>query len=434
MKNSAQHRSWTVDLRSWPATAALAIAILFAAAMLTQSAQAQTFTVLHSFSDGPDGAYPDAGLTMDRAGNLYGTTSIGGNTGANCGGCGTVFKLTHSGSGWVFNPIYSFTGGNDGASPQARVIFGPDGSLYGTTAGGGQYYSGVVFNLKPPPTACKSVLCPWTESVLYSFPGNVFAPWGDLVFDKAGNLYGVTAAGGTGNCYTGCGTVYKLTPSSGSWNLSAIYDFQGTTDGANPAGVVLDDAGNLYGTAYGGGTYNVGTVFELTPSGSGFTEKTLHSFQTTEAYNPDSGLIFDGSGNLYGSTTYGPGNSGTIFEMTPSGNGWTYTTLYNLPFYCYGSGPVGAPLMMEAAGDLIGTISSRDGCKGAAFKLTPGSGSWTFTSLHDFSGGSDGGQPFSKVVVDANGNLYGTTSRGGTSQNCPGGGASGCGVVWEITP
>jgi uncharacterized repeat protein (TIGR03803 family) len=165
---------------------------------LATAAQAQTFKVLHTFTGGADGGYPYAGLTMNRAGNLYGTAGGGGNTGGNCGntGCGTVFKLAHVGSGWVFTPIYSFTGGNDGSTPEAGVVFGPDGSLYGTTGYGGQYGNGIVFNLKPSPTACKAALCPWTEIVLYSFPaGDSPLPLGDVVFDQVGNLYGSTFAG-----------------------------------------------------------------------------------------------------------------------------------------------------------------------------------------------------------------------------------------------
>jgi len=397
----------------------------------SQSAQAQTFKVLHTFTGGADGGYPYAGLTMNRAGNLYGTAGGGGNTGGNCGnaGCGTVFKLAHVGSGWVFTPIYSFTGGNDGSTPEAGVVFGPDGSLYGTTGYGGQYGNGIVFNLKPSPTACKAALCPWTETVLYSFPaGDSPLPLGDVVFDQVGNLYGSTLRGGSG-CVYGCGTVYKLTSSRGAWTLSAVYDFQGTTDGAGPYGVTLDNAGNLYGAADDGGAYNEGTVFQLTTSGSGFIENTLHAFKYSEGIFPESGLILDGSGNLYGSTTGGGDSSGTIFEMTPSDNGWSYMVLYKFALK-YGA-PLDAPLAIDTAGNLFGTVN-RGSNGGAIFKLSPGSGGWTFTSLYEFSGGSDGGGPLGNVAFDASANLYGTTEYGGTKGGvCD---PNGCGVVWEITP
>ncbi len=154
----------------WMVLAAIASALLliFAAA----ESQAQTFTVLHNFTGGADGAYPYAGLTMDQAGNFYGTTANGGNTAGDCvfNGCGTVFKLKRAGSGWILSPLYSFSG-PDGNSPQAGVIIGPDGSLYGTTIYGGTANAGTVFKLSPPPSACKTALCPWRETVLYSFQG-----------------------------------------------------------------------------------------------------------------------------------------------------------------------------------------------------------------------------------------------------------------------
>src|SRR5271166_1623673 len=186
------------------ATAALAIATVFAlTVVLTQSAQPQTLKVLHSFTGGGDGASPGAGVTMDQAGNLFGTTASGG-----IDDNGTVFRLSKRGSGWVLNPLYLFLGGSDGATPYARVVFGPDGSLYGTTYDGGGdgcsgYGCGTVFNLKPPATACKTALCPWTETVLYRFTGGSDGgepSYGDLVFDQAGNLYGTTYYGGDTNC------------------------------------------------------------------------------------------------------------------------------------------------------------------------------------------------------------------------------------------
>src|SRR5271157_4784768 len=214
MTGPGQHRSWSFGSRRGAPTAGLVLAIVFVlAAVATQSAQAQTYTVIHNFTGGADGAYPVAGLTMDRAGNLYGTTSGGG-----ASGNGTVFRLSYKGSGWVLNPLYRFAAGNDGLDPRTRVVIGPDGSLYGTTsAGGGTACNfgyglgcGTVFNLKPSAKACTSALCSWTEIVLYRFSGTDGAlPLGDVVFDQAGNLYGTTAfGGGVGNCSGdgfGCG-------------------------------------------------------------------------------------------------------------------------------------------------------------------------------------------------------------------------------------
>ena len=401
------------------AMAALAMAIVFT---LTQSAQAQTFKVIYNFTAGGDGRYPYAGLTMDRAGSLYGTAAYGGG-----GGGGTAFRLSRRGSGWAFNPLHSFAGGNDGANPYAGVVFGPDGSLYGTTYSGGGGDGGTVFNLKPPAAACKTALCPWTETVLYGLanPG-----LGDLIFDQAGNLYGTTLGGGL-NSY---GTAYKLAPSDGGWTGSILHSFTGgiNGDGALPdAGLIFDRVGNLYGTTYGGGSGNCfptgcGTVYQLTPSGSGWTENVLYNFQNGgDGDYPTAGLIFDPSGNLYGSTSNGgSGGGGTVFKLTLSGGSWTYSLVYSFTGSVDDTcGPWGT-LVMDGAGNLYGTTYC-DGANGAGniFKLTPEGGGWTYTSLHDF-GGSDGIYPYCSVVFDASGNLYGTT---------PFGGAYGHGVVWEIT-
>jgi uncharacterized repeat protein (TIGR03803 family) len=405
------------------ATAALAIATVFApTVVLTQSAQAQTYNVIHTFTGGGDGGNPEAGLTMDQAGNLYGTASVGGGSGN-----GTAFKLSKKGSGWVFTPLYSFQGPPDGATPEARVIFGPGGSLYGTTYFGGGGV-GTVFSLKPYPTACKTALCGWQGTVLYSFTGGNDGrnpALGDLIFDQAGNLYGTTSDGGA----YGYGTAFELVPSQGGWTEKILYSFTGGNDGSQPfAGLIFDNAGNLYGTTVYGGTYGWGTVYELTPSGSHWKVNVLYAFQgENDGGYPFGGLIFDQSGNLYGDTwSAGQDNGGTVFELAPSNGSWTYSVIYNFD----GSGMYGsaASLVMDGAGNLYGTTLN-DGHgpygSGNVFKLTPSGGGWTYTSLYDFTGGSDGAEPISNVIFDANGNLYGTTYYGGVNNN---------GVVWEITP
>jgi len=411
------------------------------------SAQAQTFQVIHDFTDGQDGAGPLVGLTIDKPGNLYGTAYSGGYFGGNCysAGCGTVFKLAHKGSGWVFTPLYLFQGGDDGQQPYARVVFSPDGRLYGTTdeGGGNPCYGGscgTVFSLAPPATACKSVLCPWSETVLYRFSGPDGAfPQGDLIFDQAGNIYGTTLAGGNTSCSNGtggtCGTVFKLTPSNGGWTESVAYAFTGDNDGFGPrGGVILDRAGNLYGTTtqggppQGGGLPN-GTVFELTPSGSGWSKSILFTFeQYGEGLEPN-GLIFDGSGNLYGGTPAGGANKGgTVYELMPSNPGnWTFNVVYS---FCCEGGP-DAALTMDAAGNLYGTQVQGGPGHGAAFKLTPSDSGWTYSSLHTFTLGSDGGYPYGSVILDADGNIYGTTESGGIG---PCNYGYGCGVIFEITP
>ena len=235
----------------------------------------------------------------------------------------------------------------------------------------------------------------------------------------------------------GWGTVFKLTPSNGGWAESVLYSFTGGSDGASPySDVILDQAGNLYGTTWQGGVSGCafgtgcGTVYQLTPSGSGWKENTLYSFQSaTDGGNPPAGLIFDPSGNLYGATwTDGPGGGGTVFELSPADGSWTFTSLYALN----GTGGPAGSLVMDGAGSLYGTTDS-DGAHGvgSVFKLTPSNGGWIYTSLYDFTGGSDGYFPLCRVVFDTSGNLYGTTYAGGNNNDC---GGYGCGVVWEITP
>ncbi|MGO9561019.1 MAG: choice-of-anchor tandem repeat GloVer-containing protein [Candidatus Korobacteraceae bacterium] len=393
--------------------AALSLAIVFALIIVAAPAgQAQSFTVLHNFTDGTDGAYPQSGVARDAAGNLYGTASSGG------AGYGTVYKLTPKNGSWVFAPLYQFAGGNDGANPVAPVMIGPNGSLYGTTYEGGGSGCGTVFNLRPEPMVPLTPLTPWVETMLHRFQctDGEWPPYGDLVFDHAGNIYGTTSGGGTYDS----GTVFKLTPSNGAWTESVLYSFDGGSGGGLPdSGVVLDSAGNLYGTVYGGFSEEAGGVYELTPSGSGWVEQVLHSFDISDGADPMGGLIFDQSGNLYGTTTsYGPGGRGTVFELSPSGGGWTLTTLS-------GSSGSLASLTMDASGNLYGTGDDGAYGFGNVFRLTRSNGGWTYTSLHDFTGGSDGAYPWGGVTLDAHGNLWSTAWRGG---------AYGYGDVFEITP
>jgi uncharacterized repeat protein (TIGR03803 family) len=279
----------------------------------------------------------------------------------------------------------------------------------------------VVFNLKPPPRPAPTPFGSWNEIVLHDFNGpDGSTPFSDPVFDPAGNLYLPTLFGGA----HGQGAVVELTPASGGWTETVLYSFTGGSDGGWPGrSLVFDNAGNIYGTASNGGVGN-GVVFELSPSGSGWTEKVLHTFQGgNEGATPIAGLFLDAAGNLYGGTAYeGAGGGGTVFQLSPSGGGWTLTTLYS---FTGNLGPL-APLTMDATGTLYGT-SNHDGAYnfGTVFKLTPSNGGWTYTSLHDFTGGSDGGYPFSDVLFDGHGNMFGTAEVGG-NQNV--------GVVWEITP
>src|SRR5208282_4963824 len=327
--------------------AAFAVALLI---VLATQLQAQTYTVIYTFTGGADGEAPYAGLTMDKAGNFYGTAFGGSKS-----GYGAVYKLTKKSGRWVSSPLYAFAGGADGRYPEARVVFGPDSSLYGTTFNGGCPDAGTVFNLKPPASACKAALCPWTETVLYCFQqADTYPGYGDLIFDRAGNIYGTTMGGGDNNL----GTVFMLTPSNGAWTENILHSFAsgfgGGEDGRVPYnGVVFDSLGNLYGTTSEGGQNSSGIAFQLMPSGGSWVENILHNFQDkADGGSPYGGLIFDQSGNLFGTTgTGGQNDGGTAFELVSAGGAWMLNTIANLtPF-----GESYASLTMDGAGNLYGT-------------------------------------------------------------------------------
>jgi uncharacterized repeat protein (TIGR03803 family) len=395
-----------------------------------------TESVVYSFQDGNDGAEPHAGMILDSAGDLYGTTVSGGGNGIvkNC--CGTVFKLEpNSGGGWTESVLYSFTGRNDGSGSSSSLVFDATGNLYGT-ASGGTLNQGVVFELTPSSKGA------WTETVLYSFAGGTDGdyPKAPLTLDAAGNLYGTTNAGGS-SYY---GTVFELKPNgSGGWTKSVRHNFSSAGgDGAYPAGgLVFDQAGNLYGTTgFGGnntGCYSntgCGVVFQLVPSGGQWSENILHIFTGgVDGGIPSASPIFDHAGNLYGTTQYGgAANLGAVFKLSPrSVSQWNQTTVYWFP----GSGgtdPLSA-LVSDSSGNLYGT-TLRGGLyqNGAVFRLTPNSsGGWTSTLIHSFTG-KDGAGPSGALIFDSSGNLYGTTSGGGANScSIPG---SGCGVVFKLRP
>jgi uncharacterized repeat protein (TIGR03803 family) len=447
MANQWQHRAWIFATILRAATVAMAIGVvLVLTAGIAESAGPPNYSVVYNFTGGADGANPWAGLTIDAAGNIYGTTLNGGS--ASGPGYGVVFQLKPSRSGFTFNSIYSFTGGADGAGPVARVVLGSNGSLYGTAHAGGrldcgvpgfQYTGcGVVFQLSPQLNKT-----PWTESVLYTFTGasDGANPWGKVTFDQSGNLYGTAEFGGNPTCVltsSGCGTVFKLAPSGGSWTQSVLYSFTNGSDGSRPyAGLTFDTSGNLYGTNfYGAGTGctgvfqspGCGTVFKLTPAGLGWVESTVYAFQGgSDGGFSQTGVIVDQSGNLYTATTsFGSGNTGTVVELSPSSGSWTFNLLASFSGAIFQQGGPRENLVMDLAGNLYGTTNSAGKYGyGAVFKLTRSGSTWTYTSLHDFTGSSYGFNPVSNIVFDASGNLYGTTTYGGTK---------GKGVVWKIKP
>ncbi len=388
----------------------MALALTF---VITQTARAQTFNVIYSFNQNAVGAVPNAGVTLDRNGNVYGTNYFYGTA------YGTVYKLTNRNGVWMPTVLYTFQGGMDGANPASRVVFGSDGALYGTTSQGGgngcfsQNGCGTVFKLTPPATACKTSICPWNETVLYRFTNGAdgaIPEYGDLIFDSAGSIYGTTSGSNTS-----FGSVYKLTNSGGTWTETTLWTFTGGSDGEFPlGGVVFDHAGNLYGST------NT-NVFELSPSDGGWMETVIQTFNgMNEGFSSEAGVVFDRAGNLYGSVDIeGPGGNGSIFQLTPSGGSWSLEIIHD------GGDLVGTNLNFDAAGNLYGTRISGQGNDGEAFKLSFLNGSWTYTLLHAFTGGNEGAGPYDGMVMDANGNLWGTTAEGG---------AHNYGMVYELTP
>jgi uncharacterized repeat protein (TIGR03803 family) len=334
--------------------------------------------VLHFFR-GKDGAQPNGALIFDSAGNLYGTTVLGGeNDVCHNGGCGTVFELTPgTGGQWTETVLWSFTGMNyDGANPQAGLVFDSAGNIYGTT-----FYGG---------TACEN-------------PHNFFT----------------------------CGMVFELSPgTNGEWTETVVHDFGGYSDGIWPeGGLTFDTSGNLYGTTNEGGAANYGVVFECSPIGGGqWTEKVLLTFTYGADVGgfPGAGLIFDGVGNLYGTAGIGTTGDGLVFELSPATNGaWTETVLHNFTGGSDGAGP-DCGLIFDSAGNLYGTTgeggSNNDG---VVFELWPGrDGTWNERILHRFNG-SNGADATAGLIFDSAGDLYGTTLNGGSN---------GDGVAYELSP
>ncbi len=381
---------------------------------------APQYKVLHSFG-GNGGGGLWSSVTFGKDGNLYGATSGGGEYNQ-----GVVFRLIPTESGyWLSTVLHSFPSStHDGAGPNGGLIQDALGNWYGTTEGGGDYNAGTVFELGQGVGI-------WTESALYRFGSQNNDGGGDphagVVMDGNGNLYGTGPYGGT---YEG-GTVYELTPGSGGWSETVLHEFDGNTgDGGRPfAGVILDSAGNLYGTTEGGGAHIYGTVYELQHASSGWRERILHSFPAfpKDGHTPGWGnLAMDGAGSLYGTTAGGGCCGGIVYRLTPDAGGrWKYTILYEFRGGATGDEP-GAGVVMDKAGVLYGTaIDGGYGGCGVVYKLAPSKGGkWKYTVLHTFTG-EDGCQPDANLILDSKGNLYGTTATGG---------AGGYGVAFELTP
>jgi uncharacterized repeat protein (TIGR03803 family) len=420
----------------------IALAAVFPA--ICQFALAQRENVLASF-DGKNGLYPITNIVFDAQGNIFGVTNAGGLYETLWNG-GAAYELLPDGNGgWSEKILYNFGQGNGnglaGCSPDgyypSGVVFDNAGNLYGTTFYGGdcdhngRTGAGAVFQLVPTTSGL------WTENIIHAFGGDHKTrdgafPGSGVALDGSGNVYGVTGSGGEYDY----GTVYELIPSAGGWTEKILHSFSNREgDGSAPScALLLDSFGNLYGSATAGGQYGNGVVFELTPESNGsWTEGILYSFKNNgEDGGAPGSLTFDSLGNLYGSTYYGGANdnSGTVFELTPSTDGgWNEKTLYTFAYAGFdGEGP--SAVTLDAAGNLYGTVA-HGGLYGfgAVFELTPQpDGSWAEQVVYDFGAYSEGifGQyPYSGVVFDSLGNLYGTTQWGGRNDD---------GTVFEITP
>lgn len=427
----------------WPKN--LVISILMGVATFAAS---QTQTVLHRFTGSPDdGALPYAvGLVVDRKGNLYGTTQQGGD-GTQCaiyeGSCGTVFELRLTPSGrWKRKVLYNFQGGTDGANPAAGLIVDDSGNLYGTTEFGGVgvsgWGSGTVFELKRTGSR-------WKESVLHRFAstnnGDGTRPVTPLVFDRSGNLYGTTICGGNPSCSCGCGTVFEITRSEGGWRERVIHAFDGNDGFDAYAGVTLDSAGAVYGTSFLGGENGSGLVFQLTRDHMNtWQENILYQFPYLGG-GPLGSVTFDNRGNIYGTAiNSGEYGYGSVFELSPPKAGeeaWALTTLYSFTGGRDGAVPAAA-VIFDRSGNLYGTTTSGgtgDPCQGwcgVIFELKHADGTWMEEVLNRFPGGPGGEYPDAPLAFDAEGNLYGTTPNGG-DPNCSAYSAyPGCGVVFKI--
>ncbi|HWY54581.1 MAG TPA: choice-of-anchor tandem repeat GloVer-containing protein [Terriglobales bacterium] len=454
--------------KNWFFSASRKLALLVIVVMVASGVSVAEWKekVLYNFQGGNDGAVPAGGVVFDKQGNLFGATSDGG-SGCTSGSCGTVFQLVppvNKGSNWSKNILHNFQG-QDGSIPEGGVILDAAGNVYGTTAYGGSgpctlfgstVGCGVVYEMVPPKTKNGA----WTEKVLYNFLGNKDGqfPWGDLVFDKSGNLYGATQfGGGYGSCdapfYQHCGTIFKLSPpqtKGGKWKEKVLYSFKNGKDGANPnGGLIFDQAGALYGTTYSGGSTTncvftgfagCGTVFRLqSTAGEGaWSEQVLYRIKgrPDDGVHPLAGVTLGTKGDVYG-TAIGGGKQegGVVFQLVPpgeNGGSWIETVIH--AFSLGGDGgasPMGG-LIIDGKGNLLGTTNA-EGVYfgGTVFRLgVPGTHGekWDFGLLYSFKGPPDAQFPAAQLFPDKAGHLYSTTQNGGTGQSCQGG----CGSVFEL--
>ncbi len=395
---------------------ALAIGvILFATGTLLAAQQERT---IHSFGNRADGNTVYGGVISDATGNLYGTTYGGGTFPAGDFGAGVVYELLRQPDGsWAEKVLHDFGQGTDGRGPTANLVFDAAGNLYGVTRYGGGTNClggcGVVYELQPPATQGGS----WTESVLYRFQNNGLNPQGSLIVDSVGDLFGVTQNGGA----AGDGIVFELVPQSGGiWIEKIVHTFHyNGSDGTDPNALTHDSSGNLYGTTFAGGAFNWGTVFEISPqAGGGWSEKVLYSFNSngTDGNLPAAGVTFGADGSLYGTTSQGGlYNYGTVFQLTPSAGGlWSESVLHSFGGSSTDGRDPWGPVTLDSAGDVYGeTNNGGTLAEGTVYELTRSGESWNESVLHNFGNGTDGMFPQGNLIFDHAGNLYGTAILGG---------------------
>jgi len=397
-----------------------AVAVTAVFVLSLAAATATTTNVIFSFSE-DDGEYADTDLETDDAGNIYGTTVLGGDFAS-----GTVFKLSPTLNGWVQTVLYSFTSGADGGEPYKGVTLDREGNLYGTEVAGGsgscEGGCGVVYKLTNSGGT-------WTQTVIHAFTGgnDGSGPGARVTVDPNGNVYGMTPTGGA----YGLGTIYKIHHEpNGTWTFSVIHAFTGGADGATgSAGRMILRNGHLYGAATAGGIYGSGVIFELTPrrGPQEWAFRRIYSFRgQPDGSFPYGALLFDGSGNIYGTTYYGGANGiGAVYKLSPRSIGeWNERVLYSFQEGSDGNSPIGN-LVSDTAGNLYGTTSEGSLGSGTIFKLTPIRRQWVETVVHSFQGPPDGAFAYNGMVVDRFGNFYGATVHGGDNDD---------GSIYQFTP
>jgi uncharacterized repeat protein (TIGR03803 family) len=397
--------------------AAISLATLF-----VQSAPAATTTVIYSFAGDEDGEYTDTDLVMDAAGNIYGSSVQGGAFGS-----GTVWRLSPSDGTWIHTVLYSFTGGADGGEPYKGVTLDANGNLYGTAVTGGsgscEGGCGVAYKLTNSGGT-------WTQTVIHAFTGgdDGSGPGAGLTIGDDGDVYGMAPTGGA----LGEGTIYRMhEKKNGKWALDVIHTFTGGADGiGGSAGRLVFRGRHLYGTATAGGINSQGTVYELTPARIGeWGFRTLYSFKgTPDGGFPYGGLLFDALGNLYGTTYYAGANGlGCVYQLAPGHGGeWKEAVLYSFKGGSDGAGSIGN-LVFDQSGNLYGTTSGGGTTgDGVMFKLAPISRhNWHENVVHSFQGPPDGAFAYNGMVGGGAGNFYGATVHGGANDE---------GAIYAFTP